>query len=299
MQAPGTTPKTNTASRVKASLAGIVLGAAGLTVTLSAAEPLKAAPEHSRLAAVYEIRFAGLKLGKFEVWSNVNEESYSLRGKGHLKFITGLIFEISGGTTSTGAVTDNGPRPMSFAFDFDTGKHKGELAMKFEGDSVSHVMAKPPFVDHPKDIPVTAAHVKGVLDPLSAMFFTAKASNPNPDGSVCPKRVPVFDGKQRFDLVLSHKRTVQVKKRKKGGYGGPAIVCRIKYIPIAGYKPDNSGVKYMEERDDIEVWLIPVPNEDMYVPYHVVLPTPIGKATATTAAFQIETPSRQKITLVR
>lgn len=299
MDPSGTTPRMKTASRMKAAFAGLSLAVTGMGISLAAPEPLHAAPDHSRLAAVYEIRFAGLKLGKFEVWSNVNEKSYSLRGKGHLKFITGLIFEISGGTTSRGAVTENGPRPVSFAFDFDTGKHKGELAMKFDGDSVSHVLAKPPFVDNPKDIPVTAAHVKGVLDPLSAMFFTAKASNPNPDGSVCPRRIPVFDGKQRFDLVLSHKRTVQVKKRKKSGYGGPAIVCRIKYVPIAGYKPDNSGVKYMAEQDDIEVWLIPVPDRDMYVPYHVVLPTPIGKASATTSAFQIETPNRQKITLVR
>lgn len=299
MQASGTLSRMKTAFGVKAVFAVLSLAAAGVMLPVAAPEPLQAAPEHSRLAAVYDIRFAGLKLGKFEVWSNVNEESYSLRGKGELKFITGLIFEITGGTTSTGTVTENGPRPLSFAFDFDTGKHKGELAMKFEGNAVSRVMAKPPFVDNPKDIPVTAAHVKGVLDPLSAMFFTAKSSNPNPDGSVCPKRIPVFDGKQRFDLVLSHKRTVQVKKRKKGGYGGRAIVCRIKYIPIAGYKPDNSGVKYMAKRDDIEVWLIPVPDRDMYVPYHVVLPTPIGKASATTSAFQIETPNRQKITLVR
>lgn len=299
MQASGTLSRMKTAFATTAVLTGLSLAALALPFPHSGAAPLQAAPEHARLSAVYEIRFAGVKLGKFEVWSNVGEASYSLRGKGQLKFITGLIFEITGGTTSTGVVTDNGPRPASFAFDFDTGKHKGALNMAFEDDAVSHVMAKPPFVDNPKDIPVTAAHVKGVLDPLSAMFFTAKSSNPNPDGSVCPRRIPVFDGKQRFDLVLSHKRTVHVKKRKKGGYAGPAIVCRIKYVPIAGYKPDNSGVKYMAERDDIEVWLIPVPNKDMYVPYHVILPTPIGTASAITAAFQIEIPGLQKITLVR
>lgn len=293
MQASGIAP------RMRNALFAAAVALAGVAVPGQALKPVQAAPQHARLAAVYEIRFAGLKLGKFEVWSNVGEDSYSLRGQGRLKFLTGLIFEIEGGTTSRGAVTDNGPRPASFAFDFDTGKHKGELAMMFDGDSVSHVMAKPPFVDSPNDIPVTAAHVKGVLDPLSAIFFTAKKSNLNADGSVCPGRIPVFDGKQRFDLVLSHKRTVQVKKRKKRGYGGPAIVCRIKYVPIAGYKADNSGVKFMAERDDIEVWLIHVPTQDMYVPYHVSLPTPIGMASATTSAFQIETPSNQKITLVR
>jgi hypothetical protein len=293
MQASGTVKRVKTAA-IAASVA-----LAGILSQPPAPQPLQAAPEHARLAAVYEIRFAGLKLGKFEVWSNVGEESYSLRGKGELKFITGLIFEITGGTTSRGAVTANGPKPAAFAFDFETGKHKGELAMMFEGGGVSHVVAKPPFTDNPKDIPVTPAHVRGVLDPLSAIFFTAKTSTLNADGSVCPGRIPVFDGKQRFDLELSHKQTVQVKRRKRGGYGGQAVVCRIKYIPIAGYKPDNSGVRFMAESDEIEVWLIRVPKKDMYVPYHVTLPTPFGKASATSSAFQIEIPGQQKITVIR
>lgn len=284
-----------TLARAKKTIVMLLLTAAGSAATL----PVSAAPEHSRLAASYEIRFAGIKLGKFDIWSNVNETSYSLRGKGQLKFLTGLIFEITGGTTSQGAVTANGPKPISFAFDFDTGKHKGELAMLFEGNAVSHVVAKPPFVESAKEIPVMPEHVKDVLDPLSAMFFTARTSSLNSDGSVCPKKIPVFDGKQRFDLVLSHKKTVQVKKRRKSGYGGTAVVCRIKYVPIAGYKADNSGVQFMAESEDIEVWLIKVPRKGMYVPYHVSMPTPFGKASATSTAFQVEIPGLEKITVIQ
>jgi Protein of unknown function (DUF3108) len=260
--------------------------------------PQVIATSHSRLAAVYSIRFAGIKLGKFEIWSNLNEKSYSMRGKGELKFITGLIFEIKGGTTSTGAVTKNGPQPTSFTFDFKTKKSNGKLAMMFDGNTVAQVTAQPPFVENPKDIPVTAAHVKDVLDPLSALFFSAKTAKLNTDGSVCPGRIPVFDGKQRFDLELSHKKTVQVKKRGKGGYSGPAVVCRIKYIPIAGYKPNNSGIKFMMETDKLEVWLIRVPKKEMYVPYHITIPTPYGTASATSIGLQLEIPGEKKIAVI-
>lgn len=276
-----------------ALLSGMLSGLAPVKVPAQSSQP------HAKLAAAYDIRFAGIKLGTFEVWSNMNAESYSMRGKGELKFITGMLFEIKGDTTSTGAVTNSGPRPSSFAFDFKTKKHKGELAMMFEGDAVTHVMARPPFVENPKDIPVTAAHVKNVLDPMSAIFFTARADKLNPDGSICPGRIPVFDGKQRFDLVLSYKKTVQVSKKRKSGYGGPAVVCRIKYIPIAGYKPDNSGIKYMAETEDIEVWLIKVPRKGMYVPYYVNVPTPFGTASATSTALHVEIPGQPKIKVVR
>lgn len=271
---------------------------ASVTTALPAPEKDNSAASHSRLAAVYTIRFAGLKLGKFEVWSNLNDKSYSMRGKGKLKFITGLIFEIKGGTTSTGAVTRNGPQPASFTFDFKTKKNTGKLAMMFNGNAVTHVTAQPPFIENPRDIPVTPEHVKGVLDPMSALFFTAKAARLNADGSICPGRIPVFDGKQRFDLELSHIRTIQVKKRGKGGYKGPAVVCRIKYIPIAGYKPNNKGIKFMTETDDIEVWLIPVPKKEMYVPYHISIPTPLGTATATSIGLQVEIPGEKKIAVI-
>jgi len=284
-----------TLSRVKKASAALFLSAASSLMVPSTA----VAQDHMRLSASYEIRFAGLKLGKFDIWSNVGDTSYSLRGKGELKFITGLIFEISGDTTTRGAVTPNGPRPAAFAFDFDTGKHKGELAMDFEGNRVSRVVARPPFVESSNEIPLTASHVRDVLDPMSALFFTARSNKLNTDGSVCPTRIPVFDGKQRFDLMLSHKRTVQVKKRKKNGYGGMAVVCRIKYVPIAGYKSDNKGVTFMAKTDDIEVWLIRVPQKSMYVPYHVVMPTPIGTASATSTAFHVEIPGQEKIIVIK
>lgn len=272
---------------------------AGLTVPLPATGPARAVSPHARISAVYAIRFAGIKLGTFKIWSNLNNDSYSMRGKGTLKFITGLLFEIEGGTTTTGAVTKTGPRPSSFTFDFKTKKSRGTLAMMFEDNAVSHVMARPPFSDSPKIIPVTAAHVKGVLDPLSAMFFTARTASGVADGSVCPGRIPVFDGRQRFDLLLSHKKTVKIKKRGKGGYRGVAVVCQIKYIPIAGYKPDNSGIKFMAATDDIEVWLIQVPRKAMYVPYYVTIPTPYGTASATTTAFYVEYPGENKIAVIR
>ena len=287
-------------SRGKSLFATGVIALAGIVFLPSSPGSVVAAAKHARLAAVYSIRFAGVKLGEFEVWSNVNKESYSLRGKGELKFLTRWFFEIKGGTTTAGAVTENGPKPTSFAFNFKTKKRRGELAMMFENDSVSHVKAKPPFSNSSKTIPVTAAHVKGVLDPLSAIFFTAKTTNRDKDGSVCPGRIPVFDGKQRFDLVLTHKKTIQVKKkRRKKGYKGPAVVCQIKYEPIAGYKPDNSGVKFMAATDEIEVWLIEVPKNGMYVPYHVTIPTPYGTASATSTAFHVEIPGFKKFAVVR
>lgn len=254
----------------------------------------------SKLSGVYTIHFAGLRLGTFKVWSNVEGGGYSMRGKGEIKFVTSLLFELEGGTTSTGAVTENGPRPGSFAFDFKTRKKRGRLAMQFKGGKVKEVTSKPPLKESAKDVPLTNKHVDGVLDPLSAMFFTARSDDGDGlDASVCDRSLPIFDGKQRFDLRLSHKRTVQVRPKGRSGYDGPAIVCKVKYVPIAGYNPGHSGIEFLSDTDDIEVWLIPVPGNGMYVPYHMSVPTPYGTATATATAFNLELAGQKRIALVR
>lgn len=253
----------------------------------------------SKLSGVYTIHFSGLRLGTFKVWSNVEGGGYSMRGQGELKFLTSLLFELKGGTTSTGAVTENGPRPASFAFDFRTRKKRGRLAMQFKGGKVKEVTSKPPLKESDKDVPLTNKHVNGVLDPLSAMFFTARTDGAGLDESVCDRKLPIFDGKQRFDLRLSHKRTVNVRAKGKSGYEGPAIVCKVKYVPIAGYNPGHSAIEFLSDTDEIAVWLIPVPGNGMYVPYHITIPTPYGTATATATSFNLELAGQKRIALVR
>jgi hypothetical protein len=134
---------------------------------------------------------------------------------------------------------------------------------------------------------VTKEQLEGVLDPMSGAFLSARSQNPDGDSEVCRQTLPVFDGKQRFDLVLTPKQTVTVQKKTRGGYAGPAVICRVKFIPIAGYRPDNPGIRLMSQTNEIEVWLIPVRGTYMYVPYRIVLPTPVGYGSALVTSIQV------------
>ena len=125
-----------------------------------------------------------------------------------------------------------------------------------------------------------------MLDPMTAAFLYARSGNPNGDPKVCDQTVPVFDGEARFNLILKPKRTVKLQKNASTGYSGFAAVCRVKFIPIAGYRPDNPGIKLMSETNEIEVWLVSLPGTEMYVPYRIVLPTLVGYGYATSTSFQ-------------
>jgi hypothetical protein len=66
----------------------------------------------------------------------------------------------------------------------------------------------------------------------------------------------------------------QVKADK--GYEGPVVVCAVYFTPIAGFIPHRASVKYLASQRDMEVWLAPVANTRVLVPYRVSIPTPIG-----------------------
>lgn len=266
----------------------LALAFAALLVSPAAA---RAEPGQASVEAVYVINFAGINLGKIKFSTKVGGGSYAVQGAGRLEFLSGILWEVKGASASSGFMTTNGPRPAAFSFRFENGKRRGKLDMTFEKDAVRDIVSDlPDIAGQPRYIPVTRSDLNGVLDPLSAFFLAANSDGKEIDASICDQRVPVFDGQHRFDLQLRHKRTVRVQKQKKSeaGYGGMAVICQVKYVPISGYKSDQEGLEYLARSDAIEVWLIPAPGAGVYVPYHVSVPTLFGPATATSVVVQVK-----------
>src|SRR5262249_60189377 len=95
-----------------------------------------------------------------------------------------------------------------------------------------------------------------------------------------------LDGGCRYDLLLAPKRKVSTKK--KNSTAGYAVFFRVKFKPIPGYVPDDPNIKVMSHTDAIEVWLVSVNGTDMYVPYHLLLPTDSGLLSATSTSLRVE-----------
>ena len=149
---------------------------------------------------------------------------------------------------------------------------------------ISIVPSKKPS---PRSVPVTADQLKNVLDPLTAAFLSVRAKGSSSHLDICKRTVPVFDGKQRFDIVLTPKRSERMPEGAPAGVSGPLAVCRVKFVPIGGYRPDHPGIKFMTQTEDIEVWLVSVPRTDLYIPYRIVLPTAWANGVATLSEIEL------------
>jgi len=142
-------------------------------------------------------------------------------------------------------------------------------------------------------IPLREQHLKGVVDPLSAIMVLSSKTAVDP----CDRRIPIFDGKERFDLLFSRKGEMRVTEQAPSGQPGVAHVCRVRYLPIAGHKID-SDTKYMAANDAIEVALRPVPSANVFIPYQITIPTMAGSATIVSKRVDIVSPGKPQIAML-
>jgi hypothetical protein len=241
--------------------------------------------------ATYDVNFNGINVGTFEFQSHTEGKSYSLSGSAQL---TVLLFTWIGEIRTFGLLTPNRPpRPAAFSYEFEANGKTGSTRIDFSSGNVVEVKHTPSAPPKPDTVPLREQHLKSVLDPLSAILVLVNYENPDP----CDRRLPIFDGRERFDLVLGYKGQTKVSEQQPSGQPAIAHVCRVKYRPIAGHVTD-SETSYLATTDDIEVSLRPVPSANILVPYQISIPTMLGYVNIVSKRVEIETPGSPQIALL-
>jgi Protein of unknown function (DUF3108) len=275
---------------------GVCSFLAGLSLSLAAiaAGPQTAAAEAwpANVRAVYDINFNGFNVGTFEFQSQAEQQSYTLLGNARLSVLLGA-FTWDGETRSFGLIVKQEPKPASFTFDFRSNLRVGSTKLGFANGAVTNIAHLPPEPPKPDVIPLREQHLKGVVDPLSAIMVISRGPSANP----CDRRIPIFDGKERFDLVFSYKRDMRVVEQAPSGQPEVAHVCRVKYLPIAGHKAD-SDTSFMAANNEIEVALRPIPSANVFIPYQITIPTMAGSATIVSKRVEIVSPGKPQIALL-
>src|SRR5262249_33059912 len=245
----------------------------------------------ANVRALYQIDLNGFNVGTFEFQSQAESDSYTLTAHAHLSILLGA-FTWSGETRSFGLIVNQAPQPASFTFDFQSNLRAGSTKLGFSDGAVTNITNLPPTVTNVPTIPLREHHLKGVVDPLSAIMMLSGAAPADP----CDRRIPIFDGKERFDLVLSRKGEMRVTEQAPSGQPDVAYVCGGRYLPIAGHKID-SETKFMAANDAIEVALRPVPSANVFVPYQINIPTMAGAASITSKRVEIVSPGKPQIAM--
>jgi hypothetical protein len=134
-----------------------------------------------------------------------------------------------------------------------------------EGGNVKELTAAPP--PSSDRVPVTNSNRQAIVDPLSALLFSAPAAGEGLSQEACRRTLPIFDGHQRYDLKLAFKRMDKTTAEK--GYEGPVVVCSVSYEPIAGHRANIPLIKYLSEGREMELALAPVSGTRLLAPFRL------------------------------
>jgi hypothetical protein len=188
----------------------------------------------STLGLKYDLSMSIIGIGHVDVHSRINGAEYEARSILDTKGIINIFWQAHIEALSNGRIHARGLQPALYDSRSSRRSGRQQMTVTYGPHGPVNVVAVPARPRQAQKYPVTEEQRRGTVDPLSAMVFVATgitASQANP----CGATAPVFDGRRRYNIELTFLRNVNIKL-EGGAYSGPAMVCQIKYIQIAGFK---------------------------------------------------------------
>jgi hypothetical protein len=234
------------------------------------------AAAQGRLDARYTVSLAGIAIGKGAWVVDIGDDQFTAAASGNTVGLLRVFASGRGTSASRGTMVGGTPVPSSFAASITADKKTEEIRMTLGSGNVKEyvITPSPPTEPDPERVPLTDAHLRGVMDPMTGSLVRVPGNGHPVAPQACQRTAQVFDGRMRYTLKFAYKRMEQIKTEK--GYEGAAVACAVYFEPLAGHIPSRSAIKYLIEQRDMEVWLAPVVGTRVLVPFRMSVPTPLG-----------------------
>lgn len=269
---------------------GVATGAAAVSLLAAPALAVDTSWPAS-VAAKYKLYFGGFEVGKYRFESVSNGNNYTTTGSAEVSALFGA-FKWKGGIESSGTLGPAAPAPAGYKLSFKSKSKVGSVTLGFDKAGVKSVDIQPAKPPHPEAVPLKPEHLKAVFDPMSSILAMTHGNGGNP----CNRTIPIFDGKIRFNLIMTAKADQRVKEETPSGQPKELKVCKVKYVPIAGHKPKDFEKPWIDY-DAMEIAFRPIPTANVYVPYTVTIPTSIGSAVMSAESVNITSSDQTHIAL--
>jgi len=222
--------------RLSTALLGFMVLAAPVSGALAAGgsgtEP--ASGTSGSLTFAMTLYAGGITLGKVDMDAKFIGEKYHVVSNLETSGVVNAFWASQIQATSAGKLKKDAMQPSLYD-SFYTGHSakNQEVSLTYENGDPVRLYANPSY-------PLTGFEVKpeekkGSFDPLSTMLYITSGVGAEP-GNPCAVKVPVFDGRRRYNVGLTKVKPITIAM-DNGLYKGPGMLCSIEYKQISGYKP--------------------------------------------------------------
>jgi uncharacterized protein DUF3108 len=240
--------------------------AAGSALALITATAGDRAHGEGNLDASYTISFARIPVGEITATAVFGQSEYAMSARARAGGVLKVLLVDGQASFSThGTIKDGHLVPTSFASKIVSNAETSDVTMVLDEGNVKELSVTPP--PSSDRVPVTNSNRQGIVDPLTALLFSAASAGEGLSQEACRRTLPIFDGHQRYDLKLAFKRMDKMTAEK--GYAGPVVVCSVSYEPIAGHRANIPLVKYLSEGREMEIALAPIAGMRLLAPFRL------------------------------
>ncbi len=224
--------------------------AAGLLLALTGP-----AGASERVTLSYEVYRAGFHVVDSEFDVLLDRDRYEMTAHVRSTGLYGWLVNWSSRTHATGGFGANGPEPQRYRLQ---GEWRGQprlIEIAYQNGVVADVTLEPSLADEQRE-EVPASLLAAATDPASAIMAMVRRMSA---GETCSGRLPVFDGRRRYDLVFVDRgRRPFEAETVNPAFSGEAIRCDFSIEPIAGHlRPRWEGDERRWERQEGHVWVLP------------------------------------------
>jgi hypothetical protein len=270
----------------------LVLATAALAAAL-AGSTCDIALAQGKLDARYQVTLGGVAFGRGGWQINVTNDQFSTAVTGTTTGLLRLFNTGRGASASRGSVAGGQLSATSYSSSIATDRRYDEVRMQMSAGTVKSFVAEPPNIPDPQRVPLQEHHRRGVLDPLTGAIIRVPGNGDTFVPQACNRKLPIFDGRMRYDLQLSYKRLEKVRSER--GYQGTAVACAVYFTAVAGHVPSRPVIRYLTDLRDAEIWLAPIAGTRLMVPHRILVPTPFGLGVVQATEF-MSTPQTGRTT---
>ncbi len=208
------------------------------------------APGPGALTLRYDVYARGFPVLSLDFYLDESAAAYEVAGVVRTQGVLGLVSDFTLRTESRGAIAADTLRPSVHDSARRARRKERRAHLDFRHDG-SVVAALSPPEDAGHKLP-TADEVVDTVDPLTAILAIGHAVAQT--GS-CRVKVPVYDGRRRYDLVLADDGMERLASSERGK---PVELrrCALDMVKLAGFSSDRDRAPHT---DHGKVWIMPSP----------------------------------------
>lgn len=221
----------------------------------------------TRFETDFTITLHGLTVARAGFTGTVDGDRFEIDGKLSSAGIARIFSRTDASARTSGRISVGAVQPDSFRLNYAQDGTSSRTAIAFRnGNAVSTDVEPKPKAASKKIIPIAAADLKSVADPMAATLLARGTAD-----QICGRTLRIYEGGTRIDVQLSPKATGFVY-----GAGNRAVTCSGRFIPVAGMERGNTTYDFMRDKADMEFVYVPTGPGGLHMLYSLSARTEIG-----------------------